>query len=59
MCKEGTREGNQMVRKILTPYKDEDSEAHMELDFVGNYEKVDTQSRETVHSIHGYIIIYN
>ena len=43
---------------ILRPQLDKDLEVYVDADFAGNYDCMDTESRDTARSRHGYIIMY-
>ena len=43
---------------ILKPDPSKDLEVYVDADFAGNYDKNDTQNRDTARSRHGYIIMY-
>ena len=43
---------------ILRPQLDKDLEIYVDADFSGNYDCMDTESRDTARSRHGYIIMY-
>ena len=42
---------------ILRPQLDKDLEVYVDADFAGNYDIMDTLSRDTARSRHGYIIV--
>ena len=43
---------------ILRPEHNRDLEVYVDADFAGNFDKSDTQNRDTARSRHGYIIMY-